>query len=290
MISRRMAVALSVMSIPLASVPAAASPSQPATTTQAAEPSGLFRLERAPQQGGLTRGRVPPNTIRFVLDGQDVPFAPDRRFIIGFGRDYAESALLTAFFSDGTSQSQTVRVAPSRWIIENLSRLPHHAGPDAAFEARRSAELDQIAAARRITTAAQGWRQDFIWPVPGRITGQFGAQRIYAGTPGAPHAGVDLAGAVGTPVVSPADGVVILATETPFSLEGHLVLLDHGLGLNSAFLHLSRIDVKPGEIIRQGQRIGAVGKTGRATGPHLHWGLKWNNERIDPARFALPPR
>ena len=83
---------------------------------------------------------------------------------------------------------------------------------------------------------------------------------------------------------------MILSAARPFTLEGNLVMIDHGMGLNSAFLHLSRIDVKLGEMVRQGQIIGAVGKTGRATGPHLHWGLKWNDERIDPAMLALPSR
>lgn len=255
-----------------------------------AQPSGLFQIDRQPQQGVLVRGLVPPHTIRLVIDGHDVPFAPDGRFIAGFGRDHGNTALLTAFLEDGTSVSETLQVSATRWIIENLSRLPHYSGPDADFEARRPAELEQIAKARRITTGAQGWRQDFIWPVTGRITGHFGAQRIYAGVPGAAHAGVDLASWIGTPVVSPADGVVTLAAASPFTLEGSLVMIDHGMGLNSAFLHLSRIDVSVGEAVHKGQRIGAVGKTGRATGPHLHWGLKWNDERIDPAMLALPKR
>lgn len=256
----------------------------------AVQPSGPFQINRQPQQGALVRGVVPPRTIRLVIDGHDVPFAPDRHFIAGFGRDYGAATVLTAVLDDGTSLTETVPVTPTRWIVENLSRLPHYSGPDAEFEARRPAELEQIASARRIVTGAQGWRQDFIWPVPGRITGHFGAQRIYAGSPGAPHAGVDLASGTGTPVLAPADGVVILSAARPFTLEGNLVMIDHGLGLNSAFLHLSRIDVKLGEMVRQGQSIGAVGKTGRATGPHLHWGLKWNDERIDPAMLALPSR
>lgn len=256
----------------------------------AAQPSGPFQINRQPQQGALVRGVVPSRTIRLVIDGHDVPFAPDRRFIAGFGRDYGATTLLTAVLDDGTSIIETLPVTPTRWIVENLSRLPHYSGPDAEFEARRPAELEQIASARRIVTGAQGWRQDFIWPVPGRITGHFGAQRIYAGSPGAPHAGIDLASGTGTQVLAPADGVVILSAARPFTLEGNLVMIDHGMGLSSAFLHLSRIDVKLGEMVRQGQRIGAVGKTGRATGPHLHWGLKWNDERIDPAMLALPSR
>ena len=97
-----------------------------------------------------------------------------------------------------------------------------------------------------------------------------------------------MAGATGAPVVAPADGVVILAADKPFTLEGNLLMIDHGHGLNSAFLHLSRIDVKLGDHVSQGQRIGAIGATGRATGPHLHWGMKWNDARIDPLLLAGP--
>lgn len=251
---------------------------------------GRFHLDRPPQQGALVRGIVPPRTTRLVIDGRDVRFAKDHRFIVGFGRDHAGTALVSAFLEDGTSMTEKLAVSPTPWIVENLSRLPHHAQPDAEFQARRPAELEQIAAARRTVTGAEGWRQDFVWPVPGRITGRFGSQRIYAGEPGAPHAGVDLAGRIGTPVVAPADGVVILAAASPFTLEGNLLMIDHGMGLNSAFLHLSRIDVKAGETVRQGQPIGAVGMTGRATGPHLHWGMKWQDERIDPAMLPLSRR
>src|SRR3546814_1558795 len=97
-----------------------------------------------------------------------------------------------------------------------------------------------------------------------------------------------MAGSPGAPVVAPADGVVILAADRPFTLEGNLLMIDHGHGLNSAFLHLSRIDVIPGQHVVQGQRIGAIGATGRATGPHLHWGMKWNDARIDPLLLAGP--
>lgn len=283
--------AMVLLGLAFLSTSSVAAPPPPAgALPAAAKPSGLFQIDRQPQQGALVRGVVPPRTIRLVIDGHDVRFAPDRHFIAGFGRDYASATILTAFLEDGTSVSETLRVNATHWIVENLSRLPHYAGPDADFEARRPAELEQIATARKIVTRAQGWRQDFIWPVQGRITGHFGAQRIYAGVPGAPHAGVDLASGTGTPVVSPAEGVVILAAASPFTLEGNLVMIDHGMGLNSAFLHLSRVDVKLGDVVRQGQRIGAVGKTGRASGPHLHWGMKWNDERIDPAMLSLPKR
>ena len=267
-------------------MPVSGTAAEPAVPSLHQAGIGRFQFDRQPQQGALVRGIVPPRTVRLVIDGREVAFAADRHFIAGFGRDHAATSTVTAFLDDGSSITEKLSVSPTRWIVENLSGLPHHAQPDAEFQARRPAELEQIAAARRTETGAEGWRQDFIWPVPGRITGHFGAQRIYAGEPGAPHAGVDLAGRIGSPVVAPADGVVILAAASPFTLEGNLLMIDHGMGLNSAFLHLSRIDVKLGDKVRQGQPIGAVGMTGRATGPHLHWGMKWQDERIDPAMLA----
>ena len=111
----------------------------------------------------------------------------------------------------------------------------------------------------------------------------FGSQRVYrGGVPAAYHSGIDIAAGAGAPVVAPADGVVTLAPPPAFSLEGNLVIVDHGMGLTSAFLHLSRASVRVGDRVRQGQQIGRVGATGRATGPHLHWSLVWNGARLDP--------
>ncbi|MGZ5791847.1 MAG: M23 family metallopeptidase, partial [Croceibacterium sp.] len=127
------------------------------------------------------------------------------------------------------------------------------------------------------------------WPVTGRISGKFGSQRIYkGGETGAYHSGVDIAPGAGTPIIAPADGVVVLAAEQPFSLEGHLLIVNHGGGLDSAFLHCDTLAVKVGDIVRQGQVIATVGMTGRATGPHLHWSLTWRGARLDPLLLAGP--
>ncbi len=93
-------------------------------------------------------------------------------------------------------------------------------------------------------------------------------------------------GASGTPFVAPADGVVILAARSPFTLEGRLLMIDHGMGLKSAFLHSSKLVVKVGDVVRQGQYIGNIGMTGRATGPHLHWSVRWHDSRLDPSLLA----
>ncbi|QGP79561.1 M23 family metallopeptidase [Sphingobium sp. CAP-1] len=252
-------------------------------------PRADFRLSGQAVQGGTLLGSAPAGTMMLQLDGQPVPVDADGRFLIAFDRDAAPAARLSARMRDGRNIEQAVQVAPREWRIERINAPMRPTKSTEAFLALRKPELDAIAAARATVTDAQGWRQRFIWPRIGRVSGLFGSQRIYQGTPGAYHGGVDVTGATGAPVVAPADGVVILAAaETPFTLEGHLLMIDHGHGLNSAFLHLSRIDVKVGDHVRQGQPIGAVGATGRATGPHLHWGMKWHDARIDPLLVAGP--
>ncbi|MGN7998163.1 M23 family metallopeptidase [Sphingomonas sp. 22176] len=251
-----------------------------------------FALDGSFEQGGIARGQVPPDTTELQFNGQPIPFAADRRFLIAFDRDAPPTALLEAKASDGRTTREELQIAPRAWNISRLDRLPKYPVPSAEFEERRPAELTRIKAARALQTAAQGWRQHFAWPATGRISTLFGSQRIYAGEPGAYHSGIDIALPTGTPVRAPADGVVILAAEAPFTLEGNLLMLDHGMGLSSAFLHLSRIDVREGVMVHQGQLLGAVGATGRATGPHLHWGMMWRGARIDPllAAGAMPFR
>jgi murein DD-endopeptidase MepM/ murein hydrolase activator NlpD len=155
--------------------------------------------------------------------------------------------------------------------------------PDAEFARRRSAELARIHAARAHDTGAQGWRQPMIRPACGAMSGRFGAQRVFRGVPAAYHAGMDIAAGAGSAIVAPADGVVVLAAVADvFTLEGHLVIVDHGMGLNSALLHARTLSVGEGTAVKQGQVLGEVGMTGRATGPHLHWGLTWRGRRLDP--------
>lgn len=253
---------------------------------RAAAAGDPFALAGSFEQGGIARGQAPAATTALRFDGQPIPFARDGRFLIGFDRDAASVALVEAVASDGTVVRNVLAIAPRAWNISRLDRLPKYPVPSAEFAARRPAELARIAAARARQTAAEGWRQAFAWPATGRISTRFGAQRIYAGEPGAYHSGIDIALPTGTPVRAPADGVAILAAEAPFTLEGELLMLDHGMGLSSAFLHLSRIDVREGETVRQGQLLGAVGATGRATGPHLHWGVMWRLARVDPLLVA----
>lgn len=237
-------------------------------------------------QGGVMRGTVPQGTAHLSLNGMDVPFAPDGAFLIAFDRDAGMEAALKAELADGRVIERRLPVAPGDWRLQHVNADFRAGVPDEEFVRRRAVELERIVAARAVHSESDGWKQDFLWPLAGRISGVFGSQRIYRGKPGSYHGGVDVVARTGTPFVAPADGVVVLAADQPFTLEGYLLILDHGMGLNSAFLHCSSLSVKQGDRVRQGQVIGTVGASGRVTGPHLHWGMMWNAARIDPARIA----
>lgn len=250
----------------------------------ATAPSSAFHLDGAPVQGALIYGQAPAGTASLTLDGRAVPLAADGRFIIGFDRDAGPQAILTAHFADGHETGETLRVASRAWRIEHVGMARPAGGPTPEYALLRQGEEVRIGAARAQGSDTMGWAQHFIWPARGPLRGAFGAQRIYrGGVPAAYHSGTDIGAGAGAVVVAPADGVVTLAPPPAFSLEGNLVIIDHGLGLTSAFLHLSRASVRAGDRVRQGQEIGRVGATGRATGPHLHWSLVWNGARIDPA-------
>ncbi|HEX8525630.1 M23 family metallopeptidase, partial [Allosphingosinicella sp.] len=246
--------ALALLVAAASAAPAAQPPSQS---------GGQLVLLDGAVQGGLVRGRAPAGTVALLVDGRPLPFASDGRFILGFDRDHPGSAILEARLSDGRVVERSVTVAPRGWRIEHVNIAQRPSVPDEAYRRRREAELERIRAARSQSTSAEGWRQRFVWPARGRISGLFGAQRIFRGVPAAYHGGVDVAAGAGALVVAPADGVVVLAGPPMFSLEGNLVIVDHGMGLNSAFLHLSSVRVTVGQRLRQGDPIGAVGATGR---------------------------
>ncbi len=243
-------------------------------------------------QGGWVLGAAPLGARSVALDGQELPLDSGGQFFAAFDRDSGRSAMLAARLADGRRVTLPLAISPRPWKIEHIPIGPRPGtAPSEVFLRRRAGELARINAARRIDSESEGWRQNFIWPAKGRISGLFGSQRIYRGTPGSYHSGTDIAtGASGTPFAAPADGVVILAATSPFTLEGNLLMIDHGMGLNSAFLHCSQVLVREGERVRQGQIVGRIGATGRATGPHLHWSIKWRGARLDPMLFTGPMR
>lgn len=243
-------------------------------------------------QGELLISALPPGSRALRLDGQPVHMDGDGRFMLGVDRDFAGTKRLEWVTKDGRSAHRNLEVKAREWVIDRLpARLMTPADPNAPrnleWERMREAEVAQVKTARAEVSPWPFWRASFQWPATGRISTHFGAQRVYGEVPASYHGGMDIAAPHGTPVTSPIPGVVRLAAG-PFSLEGNIVIIDHGRGLYSAMMHLSKIDVKAGDIVAQGQQIGRIGSTGRSTGPHLHWGMTWNGVKVDPEAL-LPP-
>jgi murein DD-endopeptidase MepM/ murein hydrolase activator NlpD len=254
-----------------------------AQSTAAPAAGPPLRLPGHLQQGELVIGHAAPGT-RVEFDGRALHVGDDGVFVFGLGRDAPATVTLQVRAVDGSTSTRTLAVAPRKYHIERVEGLPQKTvTPDPETAARIAREQAAVAQARRRDDAREDFLHGFALPVAGaRISGVYGSQRIDNGTPKAPHMGLDMAVPAGTPIHAPAPGIVTFA-QSGLVLTGGTVLIDHGFGLTSSFLHMSRLDVKAGDAVRRGQVIGAAGMTGRATGPHVHWGFNWFGVRLDPA-------
>jgi murein DD-endopeptidase MepM/ murein hydrolase activator NlpD len=238
-------------------------------------------------QGALVRATALPGST-VTLGGRTLRVDAAGGFVFGVGRDERGPVRLRIVHPDGAVETIDVAVVARAWPIEHVRGVPPKTvDPPPEIAARIAREQAAVAAARVRDDAREDYADGFAWPVTGRISGRFGSARSYNGKPGTPHSGTDVAAASGTALHAPAAGIVSFA-EPDLYLTGGTVLLDHGHGVSSAFLHLSRIDVQVGERVAQGAVLGAVGATGRATGPHMHWGLNWFEVRLDPELVAPP--
>lgn len=233
------------------------------------------------QQGSMVIGRTRPDAV-VTIGTRVLRVAPDGRFVFGVGRDATGEVAVRAHLAIGEASEQRITIDPRDWPVERIDGVPESTvNPPPEIAERIAREQASVAAVRTRDDAREDFAQPFVWPIEGRISGRFGNQRIYNGTPKAPHSGMDIAGTQGMPVKAPAAGIVTFAAPDLY-LTGGTVVIDHGAGISSNFLHLSRIDVAVGDRVEQGQVFAAVGATGRATGPHLHWGMNWFETRIDP--------
>jgi murein DD-endopeptidase MepM/ murein hydrolase activator NlpD len=232
-------------------------------------------------QGGLVFGQVLPGSV-VTINGHSVRVSEKGEFILGFGRDYPKTANLIITKLDGSKLQQTLYIAQREYKIQHINGLPKaQVNPDEKTLSRIKKERESIARARNLDEDRMDFKNGFIWPVKGPITGVFGSQRVLNGEPRQPHYGLDVAAPIGTPVVAPAAGVVRYAEDMYFS--GNTLVLDHGYRLSSSFLHLEKILVKVGDQVHQGEKIALVGASGRVTGAHLDWRMNWYEQRIDPA-------
>lgn len=251
----------------------------------AAQDTPPLSLKGRFEQGALIFGSTAPG-VAVVVDARLLQVAADGRFVFGLDRDAAAEVTLVLTPAGGAPTLLRYPVAKRSYSIQRLNGLPpKQVNPDPAMDARIAAETASNRAARARDTAADSVFQKFIWPARGAITGVFGSQRVLNGEPKQPHYGVDVAGPVGAPVVAPADGIVSLANPDMF-FSGGTLYLDHGHGVSSAFLHLSKILVKPGQVVKQGEKIALIGKTGRVTGAHLDWRVNWFESRVDAQQLV----
>lgn len=238
-------------------------------------------------QGGLLFGMVPPGSA-LSYDGRAVRVATNGRFVVGAAREQTGNLSLKLVAPDGSTRMLDIAIAPRTFPIERVNGVPEKTvNPPPEIAARIAREQAEVDAVRTRDDDRADFDTAYAWPVKGRISGVFGSQRIYNGTPASPHSGIDIAAAKGTPIHAPAGGIVTFANPDLY-LTGGTVLIDHGHGVSSNFLHMSRIDVKLGDRVEQGQVIGLVGATGRATGPHMHWGMNWFHVRVDPQLLMTP--
>lgn len=197
--------------------------------------------------------------------------------------------MLTVQAPQGGIAKHPISIKPRQYDIQRIDGLPpKKVTPTAKADlARIRADIALVRKVRRRDDPRTDFDQPFIWPVLGRISGVYGSQRILNGNPRRPHFGVDIAVPTGTPVKAPADGVVSMAHDDMFYSGGTLIV-DHGHGISTVYMHLSKILVAEGTQVRQGDVIAQVGATGRVTGPHLHWGMNWFETRLDPSLLVSP--
>jgi len=249
----------------------------------------LTQIPHQVSQGQLVVGQTSPGA-RVTYQRRVLTADADGRFVFGVGRDDVRRIELDVRHPNGAQEIVEIDILARDWPVERVNGVPEKTvNPPPELAARIAREQAAVAKVRERNDARSDFARGFIAPVKGRVSGRFGRQRVYNGTPGAPHSGTDIAAPKGTPVSAPAAGVVTFADMSLY-LTGGTLVIDHGQGVSSTFLHLSAIDVRVDDVVRAGDIVGAVGATGRATGPHLHWGLNWFDVRLDPELVAPPMR
>ncbi len=242
-------------------------------------------LQGKMEQGALIRAKTIPGTQVF-LNEKPVKVTPEGAFAFGFEREASSKQELKLVYPDGLTQIKPLAIAEKQYKIDRVNGIAKKImKPDPEAQARAAKDSKQVRAARDTFSTQTAFTQDFIWPVTGRISGVYGSQRVYNDVPGTPHYGVDVAVKTGTVVVAPADGVITLSVPDMF-YSGGTMIIDHGYGVSSSFLHLHKLYVKDGEKVKQGQPVAEVGATGRATGPHLDWRINWYQMRLDPVTIV----
>jgi hypothetical protein len=232
-------------------------------------------------QGAMVKGKAAPGE-RVFFNGIELRQSADGNIVFGLGRDAPSPISVLIKQANGIESTVTFEVTQRHYDIQRVVGVDQkHVNPPDEVTERILEEARAIGAARKLDAQRTDFLARFIWPAKGPLTGFYGSQRFYNNVPKNPHFGIDIAGPVGSAVVAPAPGVVTFANIDLYYSGGTLIV-DHGHGISSTFIHLSKIEVNVGDRVEQGDLIALIGASGRATGPHLDWRVNWFNERLDP--------
>jgi murein DD-endopeptidase MepM/ murein hydrolase activator NlpD len=233
-------------------------------------------------QGALIVGKTAPGN-KVTLNGKEIKVSKSGDYALGFSRDEKNNGQLIITSPSGEVEQRILKPLKREYNIQRVEGIAKKImNPNKKANTRVGKDNKKIKAARRVDSNLTAFANGFIAPIDGIITGVYGSQRYYNGVPKSPHYGLDYAGKKGDPVKAPADGVVLMYVPDMF-YSGGTMIIDHGHGVSSTFLHLSDSHVKVGDKVSKGQLVAAVGSSGRATGPHLDWRINWFNMRLDPA-------
>ena len=233
-------------------------------------------------QGGLVTGQL-DNAQSVSLNGKSLKLADNGLFVFGFGRDAKPVHTLSWVDKTGKGHSQDLVITLRDYDIDKITGVAKkYVSPPKALSERISREAIAVRKARAVNSDLEYFLQPVLRPAKGRISGVYGSQRYFNGEPRRPHFGLDIANKTGSPVYAPISGTVVFA-EPDLYYSGGTLILDHGHGVTSTYIHLSKLDVKVGQKIEQGTKVAEIGATGRVTGPHLDWRFNWQGERLDPA-------
>lgn len=253
------------------------------TLLQANESGEQLKLVGTMTQGGLIYGHSNSDMVAAKIDAVKVPIHKDKRLLVfGFGRDAKAHAVLSVEFANGSTLTKNLVITKRDYDIDKINGVAgkYVSPPDAVLK-RIGNDSKKVKQARAQMTFRRDFVQPILQPAQGRISGVYGSQRVFNGVPKRPHFGLDIAAPTGTPVVAPWDGVVVLS-EPDLYYSGGTLIIDHGMGITSTYIHLSKLDVAVGTEIKQGDKIAEIGATGRVTGPHLDWRINWFSRRLDP--------
>jgi len=239
------------------------------------------------QQGGLALGTVTPGSL-VTMDGEDILVSKEGFFLLGYGRDAKPQSHVMVTYPDGRQESRTLEIKKQKYKVSRIDGLPKKkVSPNPVTVKRIRSDNAQVRAVRKLMTPESWFASGFDWPVKGRISGVFGSLRVLNGKPRSPHKGLDIAAPKGTVIGADADGVISLLHQDMY-LMGKSVMIDHGHGLQSIYIHMDEILVEAGQFVKKGEPVGKVGMSGRATGPHLHWGVSLKGDALDPRLLVKP--